>query len=145
MKKRFLLVVLFLVAAVAARAQSETYLRYSQNPNLDVAFVEGFRIDSTTTVDVTVIFANESATMVWLMGEFGFTEADYGLLAKNRNAFSSKKFDRGSASLGNTGGKQVVDYAIASVYHSRICVYHITDNHQLRAIVSAELSKLNKK
>ena len=145
MKKRFLLVVLFLVAAVAAQAQSEAYLRYSQNPNLDVAFVEGVRIDSTTTVDATVIFAKDSATMVRLMDDFGFDEADYRLLADDRNAFKSKRFGDNGAALANTSGKQAVDYAIASVYYRRICVYHVTDARQLRALLVAELSKLNNK
>ena len=73
MKKR-IIILLLLLASLAAQAQSEAYLRYAPNPNLNVAFVEGFRLDDSTTVDVTVISAKDSATLAWLCDDFNLKE-----------------------------------------------------------------------
>ena len=44
-------IILLLLATTPLCAQSDAYLHYSQNPNLDVAFIENLRIDDTIILD----------------------------------------------------------------------------------------------
>lgn len=68
MKRVLTLVVL--LAALAAQAQTELYKRYSTQPGVKVASVNGFAIDSTARVDVTVLEAEDDEGWEWMKKEF---------------------------------------------------------------------------
>ena len=51
-------------------AQTELYERYASQPNVKVASVNGFALDSTSRVDVTVIEAEDDAGWEWMKREF---------------------------------------------------------------------------
>ena len=136
MKRKVYILVLLLVVAQLAQAQSAAYLRYSQNSNLDVAYVEGFQVDSTTAVDVTVIIANDSATMEGLIDEFGFrlARAIHKVSPTSLMSAHCSKDDPTQRMEGDD-----TDIVIVSVYYRRISIYHITSPKQKKAIFLAEV------
>ncbi len=69
-----LILPLLLLASLAATAQTELYSRYASQPNVKVASVTGFAIDSTSQVDVTVISAEDDAGWAWMRREFGIAD-----------------------------------------------------------------------
>jgi hypothetical protein len=68
MKRALTLVVL--LAALAVQAQTELYKRYSTQSGVKVASVNGFAIDSTARVDVTVLEAEDDEGWEWMKKEF---------------------------------------------------------------------------
>ena len=69
-----LLVIGLLLASLAASAQTELYNRYAAQPNVKVASVTGFALDSTSQVDVTVIAAEDDHGWEWMRREFGIAD-----------------------------------------------------------------------
>ncbi len=59
-----------LLAPLATSAQTELYQRYAAQPNVKVASVSNFVLDSNATVDVTVIAAEDDAGWEWMKREF---------------------------------------------------------------------------
>ena len=64
------MLVLVLAAAHSVAAQTELYQRYASQPNIKVASVSNFALDSTSHVDVTVIAAEDDAGWEWMKREF---------------------------------------------------------------------------
>ena len=71
---KHLLLIIALLSAFAATAQTELYNRYASQPNVKVASVTGFAIDSTSQVDVTVIAAEDDQGWAWMKREFGIAD-----------------------------------------------------------------------
>lgn len=69
-----LILILALFSACVATAQTELYNRYASQPNVKVASVTGFAIDSTSQVDVTVIAAEDDQGWAWMKQEFGIAD-----------------------------------------------------------------------
>lgn len=67
---KHLLLPLLLLASLAASAQTELYQRYASQPDVKVASVSNFALDSTSRVDVTVISAEDEAGWEWMKREF---------------------------------------------------------------------------
>ena len=65
-----ILLVLVLAAAHGVAAQTDLYQRYAAQPNVKVASVSNFALDSTSRVDVTVIAAEDDAGWEWMKREF---------------------------------------------------------------------------
>ena len=61
---------LLLLASLAAAAQTDLYQRYASQPNVKVASVSNFALDSASKVDVTVIAAEDEAGWEWMKCEF---------------------------------------------------------------------------
>lgn len=59
-----------LLASVAATAQTDLYRRYASQPDVKVASVSNFALDSNSKVDVTVIAAEDDAGWEWMKREF---------------------------------------------------------------------------
>lgn len=59
-----------LLVSVSVAAQTDLYRRYASQPGVKVASVNGFAIDSTARVDVTVIEAEDDEGWEWMKGEF---------------------------------------------------------------------------
>ncbi len=58
------------LAPLAASAQTDLYQRYASQPNVKVASVSNFALDSSAKVDVTVIAAEDDAGWEWMKREF---------------------------------------------------------------------------
>ena len=67
--KRLILPLLLLVS-LAATAQTDLYQRYASHPDIKVASVSGFALDSASRIDVTVIAAEDEAGWEWMKREF---------------------------------------------------------------------------
>lgn len=67
--KRLILPLLLLVS-LAATAQTDLYQRYASHPDVKVASVSGFALDSASRIDVTVIAAEDEAGWEWMKREF---------------------------------------------------------------------------
>ena len=148
--KKHLIILLFLLASLASHAQSDAYLRFAPNPNLDVAFVEAFRLDDTTTVDITVILAKDSATFVWLCEEFNLAE-NY-----NKGMADAKHMNPRyimTQSVSKNDPTQIVservegeyDLATISLYYRKINIYHIMKKQQLKSVFAHLIHKISKK
>ena len=61
---------LWLPYHAASRRVSDLYRRYANNPHLTVAHIEGFRVNDTLTLDVTVLQATDSAGWETLKKDF---------------------------------------------------------------------------
>lgn len=59
-----------LAATQSVAAQTELYQRYAMQPNVKVASVSNFALDSTAKVDVTVIAAEDDEGWEWMRREF---------------------------------------------------------------------------
>lgn len=64
------MLLLLLLASLAAHCQTELYERYASQPGVKVASVNGFAIDSTARVDVTVLEAQDDEGWEWMKKEF---------------------------------------------------------------------------
>ena len=67
--KSFLFLPLLLISLVA-HCQTELYERYASQSGVKVASVNGFAIDSTARVDVTVLEAQDDEGWEWMKKEF---------------------------------------------------------------------------
>lgn len=149
MKKR-IIIPLLLLASLAAHAQSEAYLRYAPNPNLNVAFVEGFRLDDSTTVDVTVISAKDSATWTWMIEEFNISLMNNLALSKQ---WYTKPKSIGTRIVQKNDPSQHVtelihgefDIETISFYYKRICIYHIINQQQYNSVFQSVIITTMKK
>lgn len=148
--KKHLPILLLLLASFATHAQSDAYLRYAPNPNLNVAFVEGFRLDDSTTVDVTVITAKDSATLAWLCEEFNHTEVYNEAVSKQEHTnpryvitWSVAKNDPTQHVYELIEGEY--DFCTLSLYEKRVNIYHIINKQHLISIMGYHIRKISKK
>ena len=70
MRNFCIMLVLVLAAAQNVAAQTDLYQRYASQPNIKVASVNNFALDSSVKVDVTVIAAEDDAGWEWMKREF---------------------------------------------------------------------------
>lgn len=70
MRNFCIMLVLVLAAAQNVAAQTDLYQRYATQPNIKVASVNNFALDSSVKVDVTVIAAEDDAGWEWMKREF---------------------------------------------------------------------------
>ena len=65
---------LWLLREAAARRVSDLYRRYEPNPHLSVAFIEGFKVNDTLSVDVTTVTALDDEGWDTLRADFRIPE-----------------------------------------------------------------------
>lgn len=144
------LLTLLLMVTLPLCAQSDAYLHYSQNPNLDVAFFEKLRIDDTTILDVTVILAKDSATLLWMTEEFNLTKAyDYAVSQQshlNPRYIITQQVSKADPTCRVT--KLVdgeYDFMSFSIYYRKIIIFHIQDKQQHKSVCGYCLRSISKK
>ena len=148
--KRTVLLTLLLLATLPLCAQSDAYLHYSQNPNLDVAFIENFRIDDTTTLDVTIILAKDSATLFWMIEEFNLTEIYNHAVSRQKHLNPRYLITRQVSKADPTCRVTKLvdgeyDFLSFSIYYKRIIIFHIHDGQQLSSIFGYSLRSISSK
>lgn len=72
--KRAVTLFAMLIVALGATAQTDLYQRYAAQPNVKVASVNNFALDSASQVDVTVIAAEDEQGWTWMKREFGIAD-----------------------------------------------------------------------
>ncbi|MBQ8703430.1 MAG: hypothetical protein IJ524_03515 [Bacteroidales bacterium] len=74
MRNFCILMIMVLAATQSVAAQTELYQRYAAQPDVKVASVSNFALDSTSKVDVTVIAAEDDEGWEWMRREFHIGE-----------------------------------------------------------------------
>ncbi len=80
----------------STQAQTDLYQRYASQPNVKVASVNGFALDSTSRVDVTVIAAEDDAGWEWMKREFHIGDLSPEQQAGLREGYDAVLFARRS-------------------------------------------------
>ena len=149
MKKNIILTLL-LMAAIPLCAQSDAYIHYSQNPNLNVAFFEKLRIDDTTTLDVTIILAKDSATMLWMVEEFNLTKP-YNHAVSQQNHLNPRYLITRQVSKTDPTCRVTklidgeYDFLSFSIFYKRIIIFHILNEQQRKSIMGYSLRSISSK
>ena len=79
------LVVKYWHHTLPAEECGEVYCRYSNRDDLKVSFLKDFRINDSTTVDVTTITAKDSASWEALLREMNIPKSQIDILRKSYN------------------------------------------------------------
>ena len=144
------LLILLLMATLPLCAQSDAYLHYSQNPNLDVAFFENLRIDDTTTVDITVILAKDSATLFWMIEEFNLTEIYNHAVSRQKHLnpryLITQQVSKADPTYRVT--KLVdgeYDLMSFSIFYKRIILFHIQNAQQRKSVMGYSFRSITTK
>ena len=132
--KRFIIVTALTALIMCnAAAQSAAFLRYAPNPDLDVAYIEGFRI-------------KDSATMAWLIDDLHLNKYNEKIFNKKnpvRYFLFNVSPDDPSKRIKNPRYVKH-DLMIFTPHHKRITIYHNIDNNLLDNILN-HMSKEIKK
>lgn len=137
---RYIVVMVALLAAgmSGVMAQHEVYDRYAVRDGLDVAYIRGYRLDSTATVDVVLIIAKDSAAWQWMQKEFrikALTEQSRAMLQNGENVqvFELRDREDPTRSQKNT----FLDNCLMRVSALDKCVglYYYADNETLKRII----------
>ena len=73
----------YLPALLCGGGESEVYHRYEHRDDLKVGFVKDYRIDDSTTVDVTTLTAKDSASWENLLREMNYPEMLIKIMNEN--------------------------------------------------------------
>ena len=92
--KRLVLFAWACLCCLMAPAQTELYQRYASQPNVKVASVTGFAIDSTSRADVTVIAAEDDGGWEWMKREFHIGDLSPEQQASLREGYDAVLFAR---------------------------------------------------
>ena len=90
MKSKSIIIMLYVALCLTGTAQSSIYNHFSQYRELRVAFVEKYKMDSTT-VDVTVIMAQNDDDWQDLLKEIGIENIDTATAAMPLSAWFRQK------------------------------------------------------
>lgn len=129
----------------APRTTSEIYTRYTGREGLLVSFVKDYRVNDSTTVDVTVIQAVDTSLWGQLLSDFA-----YPVIADRE--FQRQLYSDTSsillAVLSKTNPKSGIDPVLAnnnvvtaSYFKHTICAFEINDTLQIRRIIRNQLEK----
>ena len=130
MKKR-IIILLLLLASLAALAQSEAYLRYAPNPNLNVAFVEGFRLDDLMRWRALDQLNNLALSKQWYTKPKSIGTR---IVQKNDPSQHVTELIHGE-----------FDIETISFYYKRICIYHIINQQQYNSVFQSVIITTMKK
>ena len=75
----------YLPALLCGGGESEVYHRYEHRDDLKVGFVKDYRVDDSTTVDVTTLTAKDSAGWEALLREMNIPKSQIDILRKSYN------------------------------------------------------------
>lgn len=74
---KFILYIVFVLSLGNAFGQTHIYERYASRADLEVAYLENVPLDSTTSVNVTIIIAKDSAAWKSLKEEFNISDSPF--------------------------------------------------------------------
>ena len=161
MKRRLLLFLLLAVVGVAVAAvvkyraclfhtgqDSELFERYAQVPGVQADFIKDFRLNDTTTVDVTIFEAADSAGWATIGEMLGIPVlppdvVDIIMQGKPSSLFflspKDNQLEQPDTVLCNN------NLIVYSFQLQKACVYDLVSDEQYNAIISYKVNQLNKK
>lgn len=94
---KFILYIVFVLSLGNAFGQTHIYEHYASRTDLEVAYLENVPLDSSTSVNATIIIAKDSAAWEWLKDEFRIvTSMSFGhtFYQQRRNKYDPTKFQK---------------------------------------------------
>lgn len=136
--------------ATSASAQTDLYKRYASQPGVKVASVSGFAIDSASSVDVTVIEAEDDEGWAWMKREFYIGDLSPEQQASLREGYDAVLFARRSRSNPSNNPPVVneqVDiagscYLGISYLNQAVYIFCAESEEQYDAVVSLLIKKI---
>ena len=146
----FLLAVMLSVGAVAlwrwwprlfpVGATSELYQRYADCEGIDASFIQGYRVNDSVRVDVTLLQATDSTAWVLLMKDFKIPvlPPEYEELI-SKIAVSTRLFPKNHPEL--TKDTTLLENDLLVYYRKThcICICHIESEKQVTALLKKEI------
>lgn len=114
-------------------AVSDLYRRYEHQPGVRVGFIEDYRFDDSTLVDVVTVEALDSTGWAWMADEFGFPPLDtrrQQLLARGDDVLQAWPCDNGD------------DIAFLSRRDSALCIVQTSSDSELDHVFMFYLKKM---
>ena len=115
---------------------SELYQRYAGAEGLEVSFVQGYRLNDSVRVDVTLLQATDSAAWVGLMKDFAIPilPPEYNELVIKNGSVSMRLFPKGHPERNMDTTLLDNDYLIYYRKMQNICIFHIDEEAQISAL-----------
>lgn len=134
-----------LISGSAVYGQTHIYERYATHSNLEVAYIEGFALDSVTRVNVTILRAKNDRAWRWMQKEFnieplsGISEEYVRLHKKIVDFCLRDSDDLRNFSQGDLTSKCVLSISWET---QTIAFYHIASHKEYQAIIFHIVDKI---
>lgn len=139
---------LWLPREAAARRVSDLYRRYEPNPHLSVAFIEGFKVNDTLSVDVTTVTALDDEGWDTLRHDFSLAEVPPEMLAMfDSNSVFTKYVPKKDYSQPMDRNLINNDIILYSMHKGELCIFQIDFEDQIMAVFEYNVrqSRIKKK
>ncbi|MBR4773576.1 MAG: hypothetical protein IK010_04010 [Bacteroidales bacterium] len=115
---------------------SELYQRYADTEGVEASFIQGYRINDSVRVDVTLLQASDSAAWQRLMKDFAIPilPPEYNELVIRNGSVSMRLFPKGHPERNMDTTLLDNDYLIYYRKMQNICIFHIDDEAQISAL-----------
>ena len=123
---------------------SEVFLRYKDADGVSAAFLKDFRANDTTTVDVTILQANDSTSWEKLKIEFGLRTlpAEFMKMIEGKNDFimtyiAASDYKEQFKKI----GIEEMDVIAGNYTRKNIGIFHVRSKEQQHALLHYNLNK----
>ena len=127
---------------------SDLYRRYEPNPHLSVAFIEGFKVNDTLSVDVTTVTALDDEGWDILRHDFSLAEVPPEMLAMfDSNSVFTKYVPKKDYSQPMDRNLINNDIILYSMHKGELCIFQIDFEDQIMAVFEYNVrqSRIKKK
>ncbi len=123
---------------------SELYTKYAGTEGLDVAFVKDYRVNDTVFVDVTMLEATTDSAWIMLQNDFNIPiiPEEYRDLVSSFNSIDFKLAPKINPKLPMDSIAENNNVIVTSRQNKTICVFHIYNKEQKRAIIKTKIKEL---
>ena len=115
---------------------SELYQRYADTEGIDASFIQGYRLNDSVRVDVTLLQSTDSAAWQRLMKDFAIPilPPEYNELVIRNGSVSMRLFPKGHPERNMDTTLLDNDYLIYYRKMQNICIFHIDNEAQISAL-----------
>lgn len=115
---------------------SELYRHYADTEGIEATFVQGYRLNDSVRVDVTLLQATDSAAWQRLMKDFAIPilPPEYNELVIKNGSVSMRLFPKGHPERNMDTTLLDNDYLIYYRKMQNICIFHIDEEAQISAL-----------
>lgn len=123
---------------------SELYTKYAGTEGLNVAFVKDYRVNDTVFVDVTMLEATTDSAWIMLQNDFNIPiiPEEYRNLVSSFNSIDFKLAPKINPKLPMDSIAENNNVIVTSRQNKTICVFHIYNKEQKRAIIKTKIKEL---
>ena len=138
----------YLPALLCGGGESEVYHRYEHRDDLKVGFVKDYRVDDSTTVDVTTLTAKDSAGWEALLREMNKSE---GFIKRMREAVNEGVYmlSEYNCEIGHPEKRVPFKagcswFVLLNPTEKTIYIFHILNSKQKKALIRNKVSEVKK-